>query len=447
MLRSFEVGNHKSFRGEQEFQLMPARDKDRAAVPVAAIYGANASGKSNLLDALGFMQRVVRDSFRLWEKESGIPRTPYALDIQGRLDPSSYVVQLFLDGVEHLYGFSLDDEKILEEWLYSYPLKKKRIIFERSGMEITLGSTLPEQASRTDLVKKLLRANALVLSAAAQVTAVPEAEPVRDWFRNRLRVAGDSLVAQGAPTTELVESALDLHPQFLELVRAADMGLTGIQVETTTEPMSRLDARLVAGFERRVRHAMSELPLAEAKAEVERLETRRRHLEVTRRRRVLVFLHGDESLPLSVKDQSAGTLSWLRLLPMTLDALAEGQVLIVDELDSSLHPRLIARLIELFQDKRTNANGAQLIFTTHDATLLGTSFGREILARDEIFFVEKDKSNQSKLVALTDFHPRKEDNRERRYLGGSYGGVPAVFSDTFVATMLEQRQETSNAEA
>src|SRR5262245_59758338 len=122
MLRSFEVSNHKSIKAEQELQLMPSHDKSRGAVPVAAIYGANASGKSNLLDALSFMQRTVRDSFRLWEAESGIPRTPYALDLEGRFEPSSYVVGLLLDSIEYLYGFTLDDEKILEEWLYSYPL-------------------------------------------------------------------------------------------------------------------------------------------------------------------------------------------------------------------------------------------------------------------------------------------------------------------------------------
>jgi hypothetical protein len=127
-----------------------------------------------------------------------------------------------------------------------------------------------------------------------------------------------------------------------------------------------------------------------------------------------------------------------------LNALAHGGVLLVDEIDMSLHPRLIVRLIELFRDSETNPGNAQLVFNTHDATLLGTSFGKEILKRDEIWFMEK-RDGATTLYPLTDFHPRQEDNRERRYLGGSYGGVPAVFSDTLVDSLLRSREESADA--
>jgi hypothetical protein len=142
---------------------------------------------------------------------------------------------------------------------------------------------------------------------------------------------------------------------------------------------------------------------------------------------------------MTIEEQSAGTVAYIDLVAHALNALARGGVLLVDEMDMSLHPRLIARLIELFRDPKANPRTSQLIFNTHDATLLGTSFGKEILRRDEIWFVDK-KGGATALYPLTDFHPRQEDNREKRYLGGSYGGVPAVFSDSLVESLIESRK-------
>ncbi|HWB34627.1 MAG TPA: ATP-binding protein, partial [Rugosimonospora sp.] len=152
-------------------------------------------------------------------------------------------------------------------------------------------------------------------------------------------------------------------------------------------------------------------------------------------------------VPLSLSDESDGTRTWLRLIAGALDALEAGAVLLIDEIDASLHPRLTARLIGLFRDERTNGQGAQLIFTTHDATLLGTSFGAEILGRDEVWFIEKGTDGGTRLFSLSEFRPRKGENTERRYLGGSYGAVPAVFSDTLVEQLLTASREPSSAEA
>jgi AAA15 family ATPase/GTPase len=129
-----------------------------------------------------------------------------------------------------------------------------------------------------------------------------------------------------------------------------------------------------------------------------------------------------------------------------LSALDEGALLVVDEVDSSLHPRLTAHLVELFRDKQINGRTAQLFFSTHDATLLGTNLGEEVLRRDEIWFVEK-RDGASALYPLSDFHPRKEENRERRYLAGSYGAVPAIFTDSLVESVLATRTEPPDAQA
>lgn len=154
----------------------------------------------------------------------------------------------------------------------------------------------------------------------------------------------------------------------------------------------------------------------------------------------LRFEQGQHGQSLSLGDQSEGTKAWMRLLVDVLGALEKGSLLVIDEIDTSLHPRLTARLIELFRDTRTNSRSAQLVFATHDASLLGTSFGRDVLARDQIWFMEKDADGATTLFPMTDFHPRKEENAERRYLGGSYGAVPAVFSDSLVEGYLAARQ-------
>jgi AAA15 family ATPase/GTPase len=150
----------------------------------------------------------------------------------------------------------------------------------------------------------------------------------------------------------------------------------------------------------------------------------------------LKFVHGRNESPFDLDEESAGTLSWLAMLPMILDALDEGLVVAVDEIDTSLHPLLTAQFVRLFHSPETNPNGAQLIFTTHDSSLLGTMIGDQLLDRDEIWFVEKSKDGASALYPLTDFKPREGHNIERRYLGGSYGAVPVLDPQDFADAVI-----------
>src|SRR5262249_51464548 len=136
------------------------------------------------------------------------------------------------------------------------------------------------------------------------------------------------------------------------------------------------------------------------------------------------FIHGEGGIPLDLDEQSHGTRAWMVVVDHLLDVLMAGSVMVIDEIDSSLHPRLCARLIEIFQNPETNPRGAQLLITTHDATLLGPMLGDDVLDRDQIWFIDKGTSRETELFALTDFRPRKDENTERRYLGGSYGAIP-----------------------
>jgi len=409
MLRSFRFANHRSFRDEQELVLLPAYDQSRPVVPVVAVFGANASGKSNLLDALAWMRRAVLESFRKWEAESGIPRSPFRLDAAAAALPSSYSVDLTIDDVQYTYGFTLDDGVVAEEWLNAYPHNRERVIFARHGQLVELGSTVPERRGRAELLASLLRENSLLLSTAVQA-GQDEVLPVYRWFREGLGFAGGK-----SPSWQVLEQlaqAIGRHPIFVPLLKAADLGI----VDVIVDDVELLSGRATADLAYSVRSKQA------------------------------VFLHGAGKVPLTWVDQSEGTQLWALLLMAALEALQTGAALVVDEVDASLHPRLTARLIELFRHKSTNSRGAQLLFTTHDATLLGTNLGEEVLRRDEIWFVDK-RDGASTLYPLSDFHPRKDENRERRYLAGSYGAVPVTFPDSLVDSVLSTRTEPPDAEA
>jgi hypothetical protein len=454
MLRSFRVSNHRSIRAEVELSLLPAYDKSRTAVPVAGVFGANASGKSNLLDAMSWMREAVLHSFGSWTTTGGVPRKPFRLDPSAAAEPSTFAVELMLDDVRYVYGFVVDDDRITEEWLHYYPQNRKRVVFDRNGPQWTFGTSL--RHAKAEIVRELTRENALFLSAAGRSDLEPAAKVFR-WFE----LSPPALAPGNTLDTTRLSAFLDRSDRhrrtLVDLLRLADLGIQDLVAsqaeltylhdrresllsqftdaaiasrdaqETLDGAIARLGhvndptiSQLVHSASRRARDLNQELSHID------------RDVEVARRAGPkLSFVHGPSAAPMSTADQSNGTLAWLRLLVPSLTALENGSVLCVDEIDASLHPRLTARLIELFQSPETNPSGAQLLFTTHDATLLGTSFGQDILTRDEVWFVEKDKDGATKLFPLTDFHPRKEENTERRYLGGSYGAVPDVSAYEF----------------
>jgi hypothetical protein len=396
VLRSFRLGNHRSFRDEHELSLLPAYDRDQSALPVVAIFGANASGKSNVLDGLSFMREAVLTSFQRWDVDAGVPRTAFRLDPAALDRPSTFVVEAQIDDVRHTYGFATGGERITDEWLYSYPAKKKRILFERSGDHVTFGSTMSEAKGKLGVLEDLTRPNALFLSVAAQSNVEP-LMPVYRWLRSSVRFRSPRTRVGGRVLARKVRdfwSEEERPGRLLALLKAADVGISDLVVEVSGSPESD-DMRLL-------------------------------------------FEHGTPGSLLGLQDESDGTRAWLELLLTVLAVLRAGDVLIVDEIDASLHPLLTTRLVGLFRDPETNPRGAQLIFSTHDASLLGTMLGEEVLARDQVWFVEKDAEGASSLYPLADFKPRTGENTERRYLGGSYGAVPVLDAHEFTRAFRDQ---------
>lgn len=459
------MGNHRSFRDEQELLLMPVYAKDRDVLPVAAVYGANASGKSNLLDGLKFMADAVRDSFAQWRPDGGVPRRPFKLDPAAKERPSVFVAEFVEDGVRYTYGFEVDDDRVLSEWLYSYPEKRKRVLFERSSVQLKFGRAVVDALGKMEVLEGFLRPNSLFLSLAAQ-SNVAALLPAYRWFTGKLNFRlDDDLSGVEEGVSEFLRVREDLKGDLLDLLRAADFGISAVVQESSYMPSAgvlqdiefeqrHLGAAIV---ELRERLAASTRDLVElsgdtreaavrrrsqiqaqiADAENANLDLRRRFRDVLHRQmsagrvRIRIF-HEGGSQPFDLFDESAGTRSWLALIPAVLLVLREGGVLVIDEIDASLHSLLTARLVALFNDPVTNLARGQLIFTTHDATLLHPPLADEVLDRDEVWFVEKDESGASTLYPLSDFKPRRDDNLERRYLAGQYGAVPRVYEEHFV---------------
>jgi hypothetical protein len=426
MLLSFRFANHRSFRDEQQLNLTPVYElppeeaaEGHAALPVTGVFGANASGKSNLIDALAYVSRLVGRSDREVEpsvdiRRLGIKRNPFRLDPDQAGEPSSYVVDLLLQGVRYTYGFVLDDERIREEWLYSYPFNRQRTIFQRAVDEFKWGE---ESARELRKVADIVAPTALLLSAAARFgrprlrRGQPVAEaygPAHEVYLSLYFGIRES-EARFRPYSDRGEWLLepDRRTKVVELLRAADVGLRDIHVARLTES------------------AQGESP-----NDAVPLSTNR----FARPETQLQFIHSGaaDSVVFDAVDESEGTLQLLRLARSAIAALEYGDVVLVDEVDASLHPLLTAKLIGLFRSELTNPRGAQLIFTSHDATLLGALDGEEVLRRDEIWFTEKDADGASSLYPLAEFKPRKEgENRQRRYLNGSYGAIPDLSMQMF----------------
>jgi hypothetical protein len=417
MLLRFQFSNFRSFRDEQELSMVSSGGTDHAetvlhpsgidegVLPVAAIYGANASGKTNVLRAIQFMQAAVRDSHARWLPDGAIDLDSFAGMANA---PATFSVDFLLDGVRHEYGFSITREAVLKEWMYAYPLGEKQTWFIRKrDKPIDFGAELLGD-NRT--IERLTRPNSLFLSAAAQNNH-QALSPVYRWFSQQLQfvVGGRALGLQPA---ESLLCRADKQPELARMLSSADFGIEGVSLQLTE---------------------VEDTPVLEGVSLILRRWVRQAKL-LSR----IQFMHriGDSTVPLTGEQQSKGTIAFLSLLEPVTNVLTNGGVLWVDELDQSLHPLLAIKVIQQFTDPQSNPNSAQLIFNTHDTNLLSAG----VLRRDQIWFTEKPNDGGSRLYPLTDFKPRKEENLESGYLQGRYGAIPFLNADRFLAQGHEEER-------
>ncbi|MEZ5234471.1 MAG: ATP-binding protein [Acidimicrobiales bacterium] len=372
---------------------------DLAVVPAAAIYGPNASGKSNVLSALAFMRDAVLSSYRLWDPDGGVPTEPFALGTAADSSESTYEVDIAFDGVRYQYGFCVNRAAVTQEWLYAYPGKRRQLWFERDATATEPFAFGRMLAGEKHSIAQLTRPNSLFLSAAAQNNQ-QQLQPVHRWFSRQLHVLPDLSNPSAGQDRELLERLLapGASGRVFDLLRFADLGIEGAHV--TEDDPSEASAR--------TRRSNALAPPAEGA-----------------RPRQLHLLHAAEAgnVPLPWTAESQGTRVWARMIGPVLDALDTGRLLTADELDASLHPMLVSELLRMFQDPSINMRGAQLLCTTHDTTLLSPRLDWR-LRRDQVWLTEKDEHGATDLYPLSDYKVRTEDNYERGYLLGRYGAIP-----------------------
>jgi hypothetical protein len=411
MLVEFRTKNFRSLRDEQVLSLVATKDKTLQesntmatglkAAPVlvrsAVVYGANAGGKSNLVKALQCMREVIVES-ALYKPGQGFNYKPFLLDNVSCNLPTEFEVTFLLAGVRYQYGFAFNAHRIVSEHLLVYKAFKPQRWFERyingeTGKDVyEFGAGLKgpkhvwEGATRT---------NALFLSIAVQLNSEP-LQPVFDWFVNHLVIINELTPLAPKMSVEMLKQP-ERRREICHVLNAVDISIHDIDVISHT----------ITGPKRQFDHQTGKID--SHTEEIEECKLRFHH----------VTEQGEAILDL--QDESSGTRNLLFLIGPVLDILNKGFTLVIDELDTSLHTLLVRQLVRLFHQSEVNTSGAQLIFTSHDTSLLDAP---GLLRRDQIWFVEQAADQASTLYGLSDFSPRKNEALERGYLTGRYGGVP-----------------------
>ncbi|HEU4622803.1 MAG TPA: ATP-binding protein [Burkholderiaceae bacterium] len=414
MLVEFRVENFRSLHNEQVLSLVASKDKTLrdthtittgvnatpALLRSAVIYGANASGKSNLIKALQYMRGVVIESATVIQPGQAFGVQPFRLNNDAVQQPTEFEVTFLLDQVRYQYGFAMTTHRIVKEYLLVYRAFKPQRWFERH-FDADTGKDVyefgPGLKGPKNVWEGATRANSLFLSMAVQLNSEP-LRPVFDWFLNRLVIFNEiSPLAPHVSMHMLRED--DRRKAICDFLARADISIADIEVVTSKKPGHVVHFDLATGAS----------------------EVRNEEVEENQLR----FHHVTESgtAVFGLNDESSGTRNLLFLAGPVLDIVNKGLTLVIDELDSSLHTLLVRELVRLFHRPDVNTQGAQLIFTTHDTALLDA---HGLFRRDQVWFVEKKKDQSSELFGLLDFSPRKHEALERGYLQGRYGGVPVL---------------------
>ena len=394
MLIQFSVENYLSIKDKVVLSLLASRDNehpehlivDRSKnyLKSTVIYGANASGKSNVLNAFWFMVNYVLTSHNQ-QVHKAIERSPFKFDRETPARPSSFEVIFTAEGIRYAYGFSVTDKAVVEEYLYYYPNGRQALIFERKDttdfrftVDIEEQSTLKERTS----------ANKLYLSVASN-WSYSKVIPVLEWFAACQIITKHSVAnAYGLEAEQLKDD--DYRRVIASMLRVADFGIQSLQVRDS-EPMPPQSGDIFPNVE-----AVHTVQDTEGNA---------------------------ASYTLNMTEESDGTNSYFKLIGIVKKALDHGTLLVADEMDAHLHPLLTKHLVSLFNSTEFNPNGAQLIFTSHNTNLLDL----DVLRRDQIWFTEKDEQTAATdLFSLYDFSIRKDAKVEKGYLIGRYGAIPFI---------------------
>ena len=418
MLLEFTIGNFLSIKDKKTLSLEATSIKEHLGTNVvkldrfqllrgAVIYGANAGGKSNFIKAMSTMRRIVKQSFDASSTdELGI--TPFLLSTDTSNKPSFFEILFLIGTVRYRYGFEVDNTSVKSEWLFESKIKSEKPLFIREGDGIDVSQSFKEAK---DLEEKT-RENALFLSVLDQFNGTT-AKSIMKWFSNFITISGLSHERYKNVTFKMLEDE-NLKPQLLDFYKRLDLGFDEINVEK--KPFEAKDFTKLFNEE----FAKQFLSDIEGKSKI---DIKTIHKKYNNDNEVVGFEKFDMR-----RQESSGTNKVFNISGPVFDVLKNGGVLIIDELDASLHPLITLTITKLFNSSEFNKTNAQLIFATHDTNLFEYGHYR----RDQIYFVEKDVYGASDLYSLVEYKEdggkkvRKDRSFEKDYIQGRYGAIPYI---------------------
>lgn len=405
MILEFSIENFLSYKDRVTFSMLANSSSglndnyvvegDKKILKTSAIYGANASGKTNLFKILTIVISMLRKSNNT-DINTKLPIVPFKLNKETIKKPSEFEIKFIINDVRYVYGFTADTNQIYEEYLYYYPNGRETKIFDRTNVNEYSFSQKDEKFLNDIAAKNL--SNKFFLATAT------------NWNYEKTKIPYKFLTIDINTFNNLGglrELAFKHHLQnddelktfTLDFMKKADFNIEDYKVIETEVP-----EEVLASIPDFIKTAMKEKPKAFTS----------------------IFKHKGSELELTYEEESMGTQIIFSFIPFIKDALNSKKIIVVDEIDRSLHPYLVEMLVQMFNDSEINRNGAQLIFNTHDTNLLNLN----ILRRDQIWFTEKDSNNgTSDLYPLSDFSVRKSENIEKGYMLGRYGAIPFIKND------------------
>jgi len=404
MLIQFTIGNFLSFKDKTTFSMVASKYRDHnehvfkalsniKLLKSSAIYGANASGKSNLIKAMNFMKRFVLFSTK-GSIESPINVNNFKLAVEMDNKPSFFEIVFIIDKIIYRYGFETTISEILGEWLYYSRADKEYLLFERKRNKFNINRNTFKEGLN---LKNKTRNNSLFLSVVAEFNGIIS-NKIIEWLHNFNVITG--LNDYSLFTAKLLEFD-DMKYNIINLLKTADLFIENIKkqeksIERTSLPINKNVKLLPDGNFKLVNFVTFHNKYKNGKVI-------------------------GKSLMDMDSEESEGTKKYFSLSGPILDTLINGKILVADEFDARLHPLLLINLIQLFNSEINNKN-AQLIFVAHDVALLN----RKYLRRDQIWFTEKDKYESTKLYSLDKYKIRNDYNIEKNYLLGKFGGIPII---------------------
>jgi uncharacterized protein len=421
MLRSFVVINYRSFRDQAELSMTAAKIKSvnkaldtdnvfqigsHSLLRSAVIYGANASGKSNIIKAIRHMRSMVL-SFSSQRNPGESLGQPFKLNVQSLDQPTSFEVEFFVQNTKYRYGFEVKDNTILSEWLYHTPNKREVMLFVRKENTLEqLSSAFKKEAA--GLMEKT-RADTLLVSVVDQFNGQFSSQVV-EWFKSIIILTKDHI--EHAKISQGKISVKDYKDSIARFLSVFDTGISGIKISGLSELDAQIDP--TGKLSQDIRSVMKN-PLEPISAN----GFKKAYATHT-------LYDGNDDIGTTdfdfQKEESDGTQKMFAFANPITDALKMGRPIFVDEFDSTLHTLIVQRIIKLFNNPEVNLNNSQLILTTHDTNLLQA----ESLRRDQIWFIEKTTRGESSLCSLVEYRIRNDVDFEKKYLTGRFSAVPWI---------------------